>query len=48
MNATTGEPITLNAIAQHNGLVVIFSCNECPFVVAWEDRYQENSSIRKR
>jgi thioredoxin-related protein len=24
---------------KENGLIVIFSCNTCPFVVAWEDRY---------
>lgn len=47
LNATFGESITLDAITQENGLVVIFSCNECPFVVAWEDRYQKVASYAK-
>ena len=47
MMATIGEPITLDKIAQENGLVVIFSCNECPFVVAWEDRYKKIAAFAK-
>ena len=26
---------------QDNGLLIIFSCNTCPFVLRWEDRYNE-------
>ncbi|MBB00565.1 MAG: thioredoxin family protein [Saprospirales bacterium] len=47
MLATSGESIALKKIAQNNGLVVIFSCNECPFVVAWEDRYQKIAAFAK-
>lgn len=47
MLATSGESIALNKIAQNNGLIVIFSCNECPFVVAWEDRYQKIAAFAK-
>ena len=47
MMSTLREPIGLNKIAQENGLVVIFSCNECPFVVAWEDRYEKIASFAK-
>ena len=47
MVATSGERMVLNSIAQHNGLVVIFSCNECPFVVAWEDRYKKIAAFAK-
>ena len=47
MMATNGERITLDKIAQENGLVVIFSCNECPFVVAWEDRYKKIAAFAK-
>jgi len=28
-----------------NGLLVVFSCNTCPFVVAWEDRYNEIANM---
>jgi len=28
-----------------NGLLVVFSCNTCPFVVAWEDRYNDLAAL---
>ena len=34
---------SMHTLKQHfegEGLLVIFSCNNCPFVVAWEDRYK--------
>lgn len=37
--STSEESLDLNSIKGKNGLLVIFSCNTCPFVVAWEDRY---------
>ena len=47
MLATSGESIALKKIAQNNGLIVIFSCNECPFVVAWQDRYKKIAAFAK-
>lgn len=38
---TDGNESELMSHAGDNGLLVIFSCNTCPFVVAWEDRYNE-------
>ena len=35
----SGKEISLNDAKKENGLLVIFSCNTCPFVIAWEDRY---------
>lgn len=35
----TGEMLTLSEVADENGLLVIFSCNTCPWVEKWEDRY---------
>jgi len=35
----SGESIALNEIRGPNGLLVIFSCNTCPWVKKWEDRY---------
>ena len=32
------KEITLSSIKDKNGLLVIFSCNACPFVKAWESR----------
>lgn len=35
----SGEKLTLGEVAGENGLLVNFSCNTCPWVEAWEDRY---------
>ena len=37
----SGEKTTLAGVKGDEGLVVIFSCNTCPWVRAWEDRYVE-------
>ncbi|MFM1874767.1 MAG: hypothetical protein RL266_504 [Bacteroidota bacterium] len=36
-----GSAITLTGLKKENGLCVIYSCNTCPWVVAWEDRYNQ-------
>lgn len=36
---------SMDSYKSDNGLLVIFSCNTCPFVVAWEDRYPMISEI---
>ncbi len=47
MNATDGKSYSFNDLKKKNGLLVIFSCNTCPFVVGgkdnegWEGRYNE-------
>lgn len=41
MNDMSNRPVTLDQLKGKHGLVVIFSCNTCPFVIAWEDRYNE-------
>lgn len=35
----SGEMLTLAEVAKENGLLVNFSCNTCPWVGRWEDRY---------
>ena len=37
----SGEHISLGEAKGENGLLVIFSCNTCPWVIKWEDRYVE-------
>ncbi|MEZ5022205.1 MAG: thioredoxin family protein [Chitinophagales bacterium] len=37
----TGYELQLKTLAKENGLLVIFSCNTCPYVIAWEDRYND-------
>ena len=46
MMGVDGEKQSLNSLKQENGLLIIFSCNTCPFVVGngtktegWEGRY---------
>ena len=34
-----GKNITLKDVMGLNGTLVIFSCNTCPWVLKWEDRY---------
>lgn len=41
MADVSGKSLSLNDIKQENGLLVIFSCNTCPFVLGWEDTYPE-------
>lgn len=41
----SGEMLTLQGVAKENGLLVIFSCNTCPWVRAWEDRYNPIASL---
>ncbi len=39
MEDISGESYSLDDLKQDNGLLVIFSCNTCPFVLGWEDQY---------
>lgn len=39
MESTSGISTSLIDLKAENGLIVIFSCNTCPFVLAWENRY---------
>lgn len=39
MREISGKDLTLGDIKGENGTLVIFSCNTCPWVIRWEDRY---------
>lgn len=39
MESTDGTEHSLTSEVRENGLLVIFSCNTCPYVLAWEDQY---------
>lgn len=39
MEDISGASYSLNSLKKENGLLVIFSCNTCPFVLGWEDQY---------
>ena len=38
MLSVDGEEVSIGGVAGEQGTLVIFSCNHCPWVVAWEDR----------
>jgi hypothetical protein len=37
MLSTNNESVTLRNSVKENGIIVIFSCNTCPFVVGFSD-----------
>jgi len=39
MQDISDKMMSLDEIADENGLLIVFSCNTCPFVIAYEDRY---------
>lgn len=47
MQDVSGRSFSLAEVAQENGLLVIFSCNTCPWVMRWEDRYSDVSRMAK-
>lgn len=47
MTDIDGSIVSLESAKETNGLLVIFSCNTCPFVIAWEDRYPILADITK-
>ncbi len=48
MESTVGEMVSLQDVKASNGLLVMFTCNTCPFVVAWEDRYESIQQQAKK
>jgi peroxiredoxin len=45
MTTTTGTSVSLADIRKENGILLIFTSNTCPWVHAWEDRYNEMARI---
>ncbi len=41
MKNVDGKMMTFNDVKGDKGTLVIFSCNHCPWVIAWEDRIVE-------
>ena len=39
MRDISGTSLSLNDAKGKQGLLVIFSCNTCPWVIDWQDRY---------
>jgi peroxiredoxin len=47
MENTDGKMFSFDDIKKDNGTLVIFSCNTCPFVIAWENRYPKVAELAK-
>lgn len=47
MEDISGRSTSLGEVADQNGLLVIFTCNTCPQVMRWEDRYAEISRLTR-
>jgi thioredoxin-related protein len=47
MKGIDGKQYVLKDLVQPNGLLVIFSCNTCPYVIGWEDTYPELGLLTK-
>ena len=51
MKAATGQDFSLEDLVLENGMLVIFSCNTCPFVIGnndmegWQGRYVIQSEL---
>lgn len=41
MEDISGAKISLDDAKKENGILVLFSCNTCPFVMQWEGRYPD-------
>lgn len=47
-NVSDGKWVSLNDSKKENGLLVIFSCNTCPYVIAQESRIAEVQNMATR
>ena len=47
LKSVDGDMYSIMPVKENNGLIVIFTCNTCPFVVMWEDRYKLVEEIAK-
>jgi len=48
MKNVDGTMLSLKEASGENGLLVIFSSNTCPWVIAWEDRYNDLHEIAQK
>jgi|TARA_B100001750_G_C15439885_1_gene562982 peroxiredoxin len=48
MTDVGGKNVSLKDAMGKNGLLVVFSCNTCPWVDAWEDRYISVSKLSQK
>jgi len=45
MKDISGKTVSLNDVKMENGLLVNFTCNTCPWVIRWQDRYNDLAKL---
>ncbi len=48
MEATDGKTYTMAQVKKANGTLLVFTCNTCPWVHRWEDRYNDIAAAAER
>ena len=43
-----GNDTSLDKLKKSNGILVVFSCNTCPWVIRWQDRYNILSAFCRK
>ena len=43
-----GNDTSLGKLKKSNGILVVFSCNTCPWVIRWQDRYNILSAFSRK
>ena len=43
-----GNDTSLDKLKKSNGILVVFSCNTCPWVIRWQDRYNLLSTFSRK
>ena len=43
-----GNDTSLGKLKKSNGILVVFSCNTCPWVIRWQDRYNLLSAFSRK
>lgn len=41
MEDISGVKVSIDDVKRENGILVLFSCNTCPFVMQWQDRFPD-------
>ena len=48
LNNIDGNNTSLDKLKKSKGILVVFSCNTCPWVIRWQDRYNLLSALSRK
>ena len=48
LNNIDGNNTSLDTLKRSKGILVVFSCNTCPWVIRWQDRYNLLSALSRK